>query len=147
MPINNNKKRAKGITAKGRKLTSTFSALPHHVQDSETFISLSNKAVRLLLNMLRYFNGRNNGDIACTFSMMSKRGWKSDQHMRKARDELIEKGFLVCTRVGDRRRPNLYAFTWLGIDECGGKLDASPNAVPLNLWKDGENHWHPKIEN
>jgi hypothetical protein len=147
MKSNNNRRKVRSVNAKGRNTKGTFTSLPHHIQDSEAFISLSPKAVKLFINMLRDYCGYNNGDIACTFKMMQKRGWKSDQHMRKARDELLDKGFIVRTRIGDRRRPNLYAFTWWGIDECGGKLDVKPNPVPLNFWMDGKNPWHEKIEN
>lgn len=141
MPSSDSRHIARGITGKGRNPKGTFTNIPHHIQDGVVFNTLTPKAIKLLVNMLRYFNGRNNGDIACTFKMMQKRGWKSDQHMRKARDELLEKGFIVLTRVGDRRKPNLYAFTWWGIEECGGKLDVKPNAAPLNFWKDGVNKW------
>ena len=130
------------IRSKNRKSEGTFSALPHHVQDSDMFVSLSSMATKLLINMFRDFNGKNNGDLSCALGILKKRGWRSDSHIRKARDELIKKGFIVRTRVGSNRQPHLYAVTWLGIDECGGKLDIKARAAPLGFWKDGINKWH-----
>lgn len=132
------------LGAKNRRNGRTFSSLPHHVQDSEMFVSLSSMATKLLINMFRDYKGNNNGDLSCALGILKKRGWKSDSHIRKARDELIEKGFIVRTRFGNNRRPHLYAVTWLGIDECDGKLEVKPQSTSLGFWKDGVNHWHKK---
>jgi hypothetical protein len=31
--------------------------------------------------------------------------------------------------------PSLYAFTWMPIDPCNGKLDVAPTVVPSGKWK------------
>ena len=90
-----------GRNPSNRKKSGTFSSLPHHVQDSKSFCSLSPKAVKLLINMLRDFNGRNNGDLSSALGIMKHRGWKSDSHIVLARKELAEKGLIQLTRQGE----------------------------------------------
>jgi hypothetical protein len=128
------RKRTKNRSSKG-----TFIMLPHAVMDSAAFISLSNKAVKCLLDILRPFNGKNNGDLSCTISVMRERGWTSKNQLDLARNELLRKGLIVITRQGGRNKCSLYAVTWLPIDECNGKLDRKPTNVALGYWKQGMN--------
>ncbi|MFC6672524.1 hypothetical protein [Marinobacterium aestuariivivens] len=109
------------ITYKG------FFGLPDCVMNHPDFIAMSGTAAKLLLDIGAQFNGRNNGDLQCTRSIMSSRGWTSDSTRTRALTELIKLGLLVQTKVGGRGiGPNLYAITWQPIHECGGKLDVSP---------------------
>jgi hypothetical protein len=39
------------------------------------------------------------------------------------------------TKQGGLHGPSLYAFTWMPIDPCKGKLDVAPTAVPSGKWK------------
>jgi len=110
---------------KGRSSCRRFLALPHAVLEHQDFVSLSNKAVRLLLDLAMQYNGSNNGDLCATFSMMKKRGWSSNDQRSKALKELIDKNFIVLTRQGGRKIASLHAITWQPINECGGKLDVS----------------------
>jgi hypothetical protein len=48
--------------------------------------------------------------------------------------ELLEAGFVIQTRLGGRNKCALFALTWFGIDECGGKLDIPATPVPPNDW-------------
>ena len=66
---------------------------------------------------------------------MKNRGWKSKDTLNKARQELLDVELIMVTRYGDRRRPHLYALTFLAIDECKGKLDVQPTERPLSLWR------------
>ncbi len=107
----------------------TFLALPHFVLNHPDFISLSPRAIKLLLDLATQYNGSNNGDLCATFSMMKKRGWSSNDQRIKALEELIEKNFIKLTRQGGRHQPNLHAITWQSIDECGGKLDIESTKI------------------
>jgi len=138
-------KAAKLKRTKNRSGKSSFVMLLHQVMDSEAFISLSHKAIRCLLDMSRQFNGKNNGDLSCTYSVMQKRGWKSKSQLDKSRNELLQKGFIVLSRQGGRNKCNLYAVTWLSIDECNGKLDRETTRLPLGYWKQGHNPELQKI--
>ena len=101
----------------------TFLALPHIVLDHKDFIGLSKRALKLLIDISSQYRGKNNGDLCASFSVMQKRGWSSNDQLRKALDELIEQNFIILTRQGGRKNPSLYAISWQPIDDCGGKLD------------------------
>ncbi|MFZ5579257.1 MAG: hypothetical protein ACOZAQ_02165 [Pseudomonadota bacterium] len=123
----------------GRKEGGTFTKLPHNVTTSEQFANLSAYAVKLLVDMLNQYQGKNNGDLSPSFTLMKRHGWSSKATLAKALAELEGKGFIVKTRQGGRHKASLYAVTWLGIDECDGKLERPARPVPLNYWREGRN--------
>lgn len=108
--------------AKGRREGGTFTRLPHAVTQSPQYADLSAYAVKLLVDMLNQYRGHNNGDLSVAFRLMQRYGWKSKDTLNRARKELLNRGFIVLTRQGGRNQASLYAVTWIGIDECGGKL-------------------------
>ena len=124
---------------KNRVNKGSFLAIPHELLRSENYASLSNKAVKCLLDISAQFNGSNNGDLSCTLKLMKKCGWNSNSQLDKAKKELLEKGFIVLTRQGGRNKCNLYAITWQPIDECNGKLDRPATKTALGYWKEGFN--------
>lgn len=128
---------------KGRQSRGSFLLLPHDCINCDNFTQLSPRAVKLLIDIASQFRGKNNGDLASSWSLMTKRGWTSKDQLEKAREELLRSGWIVLTRRGRRPRiPSLYALTWLPIDECGGKLDRAPRNKPLGYWKTGTNPEH-----
>ena len=125
---------------KSRKTGGSFLALPHAVLDSENFRTLSPRATKLLIDLAAQYRGANNGDLAATWTALRSRGWNSKDQIDKARLELLERGWIVVCKQGMRpRTPTLYALTWRGIDDCGGKLERAANPVPLNYWRQGHN--------
>ena len=46
-------------------------ALPYRLLISDAFDNLSPKAVVVLIKLARNYNGKNNGDLACTVAMLS----------------------------------------------------------------------------
>lgn len=120
---------------KGRRTSGSFLALPHNVLNHPDFISLSPRAIKLLIDLAAQFKGKNNGDLCATFSMMKKRGWNSNDQLKKATDELIQKSLLQLSRQGGRHCSNLYALTWKSIDECDGKLDIEPTRLAPRSFK------------
>jgi hypothetical protein len=66
---------------------------------------------------------------------MRNRGWNSSDQLQKAKNELIERGFIAVSRQGGRNKCSLYAITWQPIDDCKGKLDIGASNKSLNLWK------------
>ena len=123
------------LRAKGRSESGRFLALPFVLTESPNYCRLSHLAARMLIEVARQYNGRNNGDLAATAKTLGPRGWNSNESITRALKELEHYGFIVRTRQGGLNRCNLYAITWKGIDECGGKLDVSANPVPTNNWK------------
>ena len=96
-----------------RRESGGFAALPHRLLESQVFIGLSAHAVKLLNDLLAQFKGYNNGDLCLAWSIMEKRGWKSRDTLNKARKELLAVELIMITRCGDRKRPHLYALTFL----------------------------------
>lgn len=109
-------------------------ALPYRLLISDAFDNLSPKAVTVLIKLARNYNGRNNGDLSCTATMMAKGRPMDAKTLASALFELIDAGLIVRTREsrkGGREqgmaRCALYALTWAAIDECPGKeLELSP---------------------
>jgi len=121
--------------AKGRKKTGRYAGIPHAVMNHPDYVALSSSAIRLLLELAKQYNGRNNGDLSTAFSLMQKRGFHSKTTLSKALRELEERHFVLRTResrfLNPGRRCALYALTWLSIDECPGKeLEVKPMRSP-----------------
>lgn len=123
------------LKTKGRRESGSFVALPHAVIGSDEWAALSAQAVKLLLDLYSQYKGKNNGDLTLAWSIMKPRGWKSKETLYRARDELMEAGWIICARQGGRHIPSLYAVTWQAIDECGGKLDIDETRTAPGTWK------------
>lgn len=121
--------------SKNRKTTAAFLAIPKNLLDSEQYASLSAHAVKLFLDLGAQFNGKNNGDLCLAWSLMNPRGWKSKSTLHRAKDELMNTGFITLTRQGGKHVPSLYALTFKSIDECDGKLEVTPTITAPNTWK------------
>ncbi len=121
---------------KGRRNSRPHIQLMKFVLASEEFGQLSGNAVKLLLELHRHYNGFNNGDLCATWTQLKARGWKSPGTLSRSIHELIEAGFIVLSRISYlRSKPNLYALTYLAIDECNGKLDINSTHTPEYSWK------------
>lgn len=123
------------IKALGRKDAGTFLMIPTAVINSANFRALSAKAKALILDMGAGYNGHNNGDIAAPYSWMKERGWRSKDTLQRALVELRWRGMIEQTRQGGLVGASLYAFTWLSIDHCKGKLDVPATQVASGKWK------------
>lgn len=120
---------------KGRALTGTFSAVPHAVQDSQNWHRCGGTAIKLLLALVRQFNGRNNGDLGASMSILKRVGWRSPETISLALRELRHLGLITLTRQGGLHGPSLYALTWHPIHDCNGKLDCAPTRVASGDWR------------
>lgn len=120
---------------KRRKESGNFTLIPHAVQDSPNWKECSGSAVKLLCDLARQYNGRNNGDLCAARSVLATRGWRSPDTLDRALHELLHYGFITLTRQGGRNLANLYGLTWQAIDECEGKLDCSATRVASGDWK------------
>ncbi|MEO8401050.1 MAG: hypothetical protein ABI597_04535 [Gammaproteobacteria bacterium] len=125
---------SKSKQLKRNKGTGRFLGLPHALLSHPDYLTLKPRAVKLLIDIGYQYNGRNNGDLCVAFSIMKKRGWTSNDQLTKAKKELLKTDFIRITRLGFRKRPMLYALSWLGVDECGGKLDfGAVKTLPRSL--------------
>lgn len=128
-------KRRSRLKHKGRRESGTFLSLPHAVMDSPNWRRCSATAIKLLCDLARQYNGRNNGDLCAALSVLRPRGWKSSETLVNAHRELQHYGLILLTRQGSLLGPSLYALTWQSIDECHGKLDVSATKVAPGTWK------------
>lgn len=120
---------------KSRRQSGTFFRIPTEVLASPAFVGLSTKAKALLLDLGEQFRGFNNGDLAVAWSLMRNRGWKSKDTLQNAKVELLASGLIEKTRQGGLHHADLFAFTWIEIHECSGKLDVKPTKTASNLWR------------
>ena len=120
---------------KGRQSIKQFLMLPHTVLNHPKFVSLRPRAVKLLLDIAAQYNGRNNGDLCAPLSVMRKRGWKSNDQLFKARNELLDRELILTSRQGGLNKCSLFALTWFQIDDCKGKLDTPSTDVAPHNWK------------
>jgi len=121
----------------GRRESKPFSAVPKDVIAMLQKKRTSPSAYKLLIDLFEQYNGNNNGDLSCAFSVFKFKGWRSKMTLTKAKKELIEQGFIEKTRQGLRSPPicDLFAVTWLEIHDCQGKLDVSATHVASGLWR------------
>jgi len=129
---------------KNRKDAGRFIGIPMALLDSPNYLKLSFKAIKLLLEAGRQYNGFNNGDICLSSSLMRDRGWNSNATLQEALEELVHYGFLMLTRQGGRNKASLYAITWKEINDCKGKLDVQPTRIPPGTWKEPRATFIPK---
>lgn len=109
--------------------------MPKAILESSEYAALSAFEVKLLVDIYSGYNGGNNGDLHCAWSLMRKRGWSSQDTLNRALRGLLEKGFIEKTRQGGKHLCSLFAVTWLPIDECKNKLDVSWTREASRLWK------------
>lgn len=126
----------------GKSKSSRYFALPWSIIQNEHFTKLSPIAKALFIDLAAQYNGFNNGDLCASWSVMKKRGWKSKATLQKAINELLSYGLIIMSRYGGKfnRIANLYAFTFLKIHECNGKIQIKPTKAPLGAWKNPEDY-------
>lgn len=127
----------KFLKQKNRRKIPTFAQLRHDLLDSENWRAAKPNTKCLVLELLRQYNGFNNGDLSISYAYLKRRGWRSQNTLNKAIQEAIHLNLIVKTRQGGLyNTPCLYAVTWLNIDHCKGKMDLqSPTKTALNTWK------------
>ncbi len=120
--------------AKKKNKNGRFLLMPHAVMHSPSFRGLSAKAVKLLIDIAMQYDGNNNGDLCTAWKIMRVRGWKSEQTLQAAKNELLQAGLIAETRKG--RRPNLcslYGITWQPLNPSQ-KYDIKPYSFPMGVW-------------
>ena len=120
---------------RGRATAGRFVSIPHVVLESSSYINLRPRALKLLLDVALQYDGRNNGNLTVAWSFMEERGWSSKDTLSNAVQDLVEADLILKTRTGRFMNPgarcDLYAFTWLAINECPGKdLEVAPTNTP-----------------
>lgn len=122
--------KSKNRNQKGRQIKGTFLPLTAPLLNHSDFKNLSPRAMKLLIDIGAPYNGHNNGDLSSAMKLMKCRGWKSNDQLHKAKQELLKKNLIMVTRQGGRKLATLYALTWIRIDDCNGKLDVKSTKIP-----------------
>ena len=113
-----------------------FLRLPLSVLNSRAYLDAGPHARMLLLDLAAQYKGDNNGDLAASWTLMQRRGWRSKETLTAAKRELIALELIVETRMGARpNKASLYACTWWALDECGGKLELLPKHFPRGAYR------------
>jgi hypothetical protein len=108
-------KRGKGRDGGG------FVALPWAVLDCPAYRELGHPARSLLFELARQFVRDNNGRLLASSAHLKKRGWTSSDVIARAKNELLEAGFIFETVKGHRpNKASWYAVTWLELDRLQG---------------------------
>ena len=102
-----------------------FLALPRALMEHPDFRELTPSATKVLMVLGCQYNGKNNGDLAATATMMKPWGGMAKGTLAKALRELQARRIIYKTRYhrrgADGAKPTLYALSWLDIDPCPGK--------------------------
>jgi hypothetical protein len=127
-PSNRKRGKVTGRSASGP----AFLKLPHWIIESEQFAQLTGSEVKLLIDIAAQFKGRNNGNLSIE---EIRHRWKSRTTTQAAKDGLLQKEWIIRTRRGGLRMgPDLFAVTWLPIDECKGKHNHAPETRASHAW-------------
>ena len=100
-------------------------ALPKSLMEDSDFRALSPSATKVLMVLGCQYNGRNNGDLAATVTMLAPWGGMAKGTLAKALRELLGNRIIYKTRHHrrgvDGAKPTLYALSWVDINPCPGK--------------------------
>lgn len=116
--------------------TGAGNRIPHAMLDSLAFTGASDRAKAFLFALIRQHNGVNNGRLQLTGDWLSKHGFPSAGMNIKSRNELIERGLIIQTRMGGLNSGcNWFALTWLPITSFIG-MDISASTYHQGAWGD-----------
>jgi hypothetical protein len=98
-----------------------FVALPWSVLDCPAYARLNHPARSLLWEFARQHVRDNNGRLLASGVYLAKRGWKSSDVIYRAKQELMDAGFIHETVMGHRpNKASWYAVTWRALDKLPG---------------------------
>ncbi|MEH6696681.1 MAG: helix-turn-helix domain-containing protein [Hyphomonas sp.] len=128
------KKPHRSIDAKGRsKGDGQYLPIPYTMAHSAAFRSLSGPALKVWVELRSRYNGSNNGRLSLSFQNAAERLSMSKSTVKRAFDELIEKGFVRKRREG----------TWYGrlaaeYVVTSERLDGNAPTRDWQNWKPGQ---------
>lgn len=127
--------RRKSRSSSGRE-GGRFLALPCVVMESASYKALSHPAKALLMEFAYQFHGDDNGRLLCSRAYLYPRGWKSASVIHKAKQELIESGFIHETVKGHRpNKASWYAVTWQTLDKLVGYDEGTAQAFVRGAYR------------
>lgn len=121
--------------------TGSYFGVPHSILRSNEWNRLPPRAIKLIMSFGAQYYGNNNGDLSIAIKIMKELGWKSKSQLYKARNELLENGWIIRTRVGGTNKAALYALTFRKIDECKDKAGRSKFDHGINPTRKAPDNW------
>jgi len=105
-----------------KKQSEPFVMLGSEMLNSPAYRDLSFSARSMLIEVLHYYSGKNNGRIWLAPIVLTERGFSKNTASR-ALKELREHGFIYMTKRGGNMRGGCswFALTWLKIDKAEGQ--------------------------
>jgi hypothetical protein len=98
-----------------------FIQLPVAVLECKNYKLLSHPAKALLIELARQYRGGNNGSLLLSMAYLKPRGWSSSDVVQRAKNQLLDLGFIFETVKGHRpNKASWYALTWRGLDQING---------------------------
>jgi hypothetical protein len=107
---------------KSKRSAEPFVMIGSDLLSSAAYLDLSFSARAMLVEIVHFYNGRNNGAIWASQKVLDSRGF-SKNTATKALKELRSHGFLYMTKRGGNIAGGCswYALTWLSIDRKDGQ--------------------------
>jgi len=113
-----------------------FAGIPHKVMEHPDYYNLSGNAIKLLVELAKQYNGKNNGKLCAVFSQLKMRGWNSQGTLDRAKKELLKTNLIAITKINtfgqNGKSPMYFALTWNNIDEINGfEMDVKATTKPI----------------
>ena len=107
-----------------KRASARYISIDYAVLEHPDFYEANPRCHKMLLYLLRQFNGRNNGDFSAAYSVLKKFGFRSKDTIASTLEELIERGLIVRTSESKFKNTNascdFYAVTWFQIHGVAG---------------------------
>jgi hypothetical protein len=136
----------KGKQRRVKKQTEPFIQISDLILSSEAYKNLGFSARSMLIEIVKYYNGRNNGSIFISKQVLKSRGF-SKNTATKALKELTSHGFIYMTKKGGNLNGGCswYAITWLQINRIEGQSLENFVANAYAKWMPIEKNHRSKI--
>ena len=115
-------KHSKPNKSGGKRSSEPFIQISDLVLSSEAYKDLGYSARSMLVEMVKYYNGRNNGFIFISKQVLKTRGFCKNT-ATKALKELTSHGLIYMTKKGGNLHGGCswYALTWRPINRMDGQ--------------------------
>ncbi|QRX83271.1 hypothetical protein [Glaciimonas sp. PAMC28666] len=107
-----------------------FVSLPKDIIQSSEWQTLPPSAIKLAIDLMSQYTGKNNGRLCPSITVMKQCGWKSSKTLLDAKSALLECLFVVMTRKGHPpSTAEWVGFTWWRLD-YDREMDIDPAKFP-----------------
>ena len=127
------------MTNRSKKQKEPFIQISSIILNSDAYKDLSFSARSMLIEMVNFHNGRNNGSIFIAKKVLEVRGF-SKNTATKALKELRIHGFIYMTKRGGNIKGGCshFALTWEPIRNVEGQSLSNFKPHAYKLWQDKE---------